>query len=244
MFRQQRLELAQRVVARADAVPDVGAVEPGNDQPVPGDAELGEDVGPGMRVRRGGEGKARHCRKAVEQRAQQAIVGPEIVPPFRYAVCLVDGEQADRCSFQQRAEVGLAGAFGGDVEKVQLAPAEAPDRRLAIRVCAGQGCSADAVGGRAPELVVHQGDQGRNDDAGAFQHHGGELVGQALAGAGRHDGQRRFARKHARHDLLLNPAECGKAEGRVKGFECALPGVGKDLRIAHAGSHATAYGVS
>jgi hypothetical protein len=100
-------------------------------------------------IRRRGQRQARHVREGVHQRAQQAVVGAEIVAPFRNAVRLVDREQADRGLAQQFAEMRLAGAFGGDVEQVELAGAEGIDGLLRgrPRYRAGQAGGADAVGG-------------------------------------------------------------------------------------------------
>ena len=51
---QNRLQLPTDAVARTNVVADVRPVEPGDDQPVTGDAELGEDVRLGSPV--GGRG--------------------------------------------------------------------------------------------------------------------------------------------------------------------------------------------
>ena len=134
---------------------------------------------------------------------------------------LVDGEQADRgpISFggtQQFAEMALAGAFGRDVEQVELARAEPVDGRLAVGIHAGQGGGADTVGKGRAQLIVHQCDQRRNDHAGAGQHHGGQLIRQRLACAGGHHGQCALSRQDAGDDLILHPPKRGKAEGGVQ----------------------------
>ncbi len=48
---------------------------------------------------------------------------------------------------------------------------------------------AEAEGGELGGLVVHEGDEGRDDQRGAAAGEGGELVAEALAGAGGHDEQ-------------------------------------------------------
>ena len=93
---EQRLQLRADAVARADVIADVGPVEAGDDQPVLGDAELGEDVGAGARVGGRGQRQPRHVAMGVEQRPQQAIVGAEVVAPFADAMRLVDRDQRQR----------------------------------------------------------------------------------------------------------------------------------------------------
>jgi len=122
-----------------------------------------------MRISRRGQREARHVRELVHQRAQQAIVGPEIVPPFGHAMRLVDREQRDFALREQIAEMPLARAFGRHIQKVELARAQALDGFGAVLVRAGQRCGADSVGARAAQLVVHQSDQRADDDAGALQ---------------------------------------------------------------------------
>ena len=124
MIAEQGLELRPHPVARDDVVADVGAVEPGDDHPVLGNAELGEDVGAGAAVGGGGQRQPGDIAEAVEQGPQQAIVGAEVVAPFADAMRLVDREQGDLGFLQQLREAFAAGAFGGDVEQVELAIAE------------------------------------------------------------------------------------------------------------------------
>jgi hypothetical protein len=126
----------------------------------------------------------------------------------------VDGKECERRAFEQFAEMRLARAFGRDVEQVERARAETLDRLSAIGVGAGQRCRADAVGGGGSQLVVHQRDQRRDDDAGSFEHDGGKLIGQRLARAGGHDGQRRLPGEHAPDHGFLHAAKGGKPKTR------------------------------
>jgi hypothetical protein len=74
-----------------------------------------------MLIRRRGQRQARHARKGIHHRAQQAVIWAEIMPPLRYAMRLVDGEKADVGLFQHVAEMRLAGPFRRDIEQVQIA---------------------------------------------------------------------------------------------------------------------------
>jgi hypothetical protein len=61
--------LSGRAAAWAHGVADVGPVEAGKDQPVVGNAELGKDIGAGVRVGGRSERETRDMPKAIEQRA-------------------------------------------------------------------------------------------------------------------------------------------------------------------------------
>ena len=56
--------------------------------------------------------------------AQRQILGPEVMPPLRDAVRLVDGQQARAGAAQQRQDFRPDQAFGSDVEQVQAALAQ------------------------------------------------------------------------------------------------------------------------
>ena len=227
-------QLPHRIVAVADGIADIGPVEPGDDQAVVGNAQLGQHVGAGVGVCRGGQGQTRNLRKGIHQRTQRAVVRPEIMAPLGDAMRFVDGEEADRRAAQQFAEMALAGAFRRDVEQVQLARAEAGDGALAVFriVGAGQAGGADTIGFGAAQLIVHQRDQRGDHHAGSRQGDGGQLIGQALARAGGHHRQRRLARHDPAHDLILHPAKGGEAEGIVQFL--------KEVRRSHASGLAAA----
>ena len=152
-------DLRAGIVARADRVADVRPVEPGQDQPVGGNAELDQDVGAGLRVGGGGQAEARYVGKTIEQRAQQAIVGPEIMAPFGHAMRLVDGDQRQRRPLDHLAERIGGRPFGRGIEQVELAALQPSQRLLPIVVGRGQRCGANAEGFGGTDLVVHQRDQ-------------------------------------------------------------------------------------
>ena len=213
---EQRLQLAGDAVARADMVADVGPVEARDDQPVRGNSELDEDVGAGARVRCRGQRESGHVRERVEQRKEQPVVRPEVVPPFADAMRLVDRDQRQRHLLDQRAKAFAGRPLGRDVEQLQLAALQPLDGRGAVGIGRGQ------RGGTQPErfgcadLVVHQRDQ-RGDD----QHRPGQgqrrhLIAERLARAGRHHRQRAPPVHHPADHLLLNAAEAGEAERVAK----------------------------
>ena len=239
MLFDQAGKLPQRIVARGDRVGNVGPVEPGDDQPVVGNAELGEDIGTGVGIGGGGQRQARRIAKMIEQRAQQAIIGAEIMPPFRHAMRLVDGEQRDRHGFEQFAKMGLAGTFRRHVKQVERAIAEPFDGRAAIGVGAGQRGGANPVGAGRAQLVVHQRDQRRHHHTGSAQHRRRQLIGQRLARAGRHHRQARSPREHAIDDFVLHPAKRGKTEHpRQRGAGIVQRGAKRRIEQGHAPRYA------
>ena len=171
-------------------IADIGPVEAGDDQAVLGNAELDEDVGAGALVGGGGQRQPRHVAKLVEQRQQQAIVGPEIMAPFGDAMRLVDREQRDVGLPAAAPEAVGRRAFRRDIEQVELAVAQRVADRARSSSGAGQrgGAKAEAVG--AAHLVVHQRDQRRDDDRRALPRQRRQLVAERLARAGRHHRQR------------------------------------------------------
>ena len=74
------------------------------------------------------------------------------------------------------------------------------------------------------DLVVHERDQGRDDERRAAAGEAGELVAERLAGAGGHDEQHVLAVHHrAAHRLLVRP-ERGQAEAVAEeGGETVVP---------------------
>ena len=110
---------------------------------------------------------ARHAGKALGENLELAIFGPEVVPPLRHAMRLVDGEQRDLVARQQRQRALLHEPLGRDVEQVERAGRElALDcvlRRAVERRIEERGFDADVA--QRVDLILHQRDQRRDDDA-------------------------------------------------------------------------------
>ena len=62
------------------------------------------------------------------------------------------------------------------------------------------------------DLILHQGDQGGNDDGRPFHAKGGQLVAQRLAAAGRHQHKSVAAPDEMHDDLFLEALESVEAE--------------------------------
>ena len=155
-------QLGGQLHAWGDRVGDVRPIEAGEDQPVLRNAKLLQNVGAGGRVGGGGQRHARHV-EAVEQWAQQAIVGAEVVAPLADAMRLVHGDQRQLGALEEVLEALIGGALRRDIEQVQLTIGEGAHDRRPVFVRAGERGGADADRARGGDLVVHQRDQRRDD---------------------------------------------------------------------------------
>ena len=106
--------------------------------------------------------------KALLEDAEGLVVAAEIVAPLRDAMRLVDREQRDAaCARACRAQCGMSEALGGDVEQVERAVAQRPFDRggLAGRQRGIERGGAHPGLAQRVDLVLHQRDQRRDDDA-------------------------------------------------------------------------------
>ena len=128
----------------------------------------------------------------------------------------INGEQRYLCFAQQAPKFLGIGAFGRDIEQIQRAATKPLHRLGAVVVGASQRRRPDAhcIGGA--HLVVHQRDQRRDDNAGAVHHQRRQLVTKRLARAGRHNGERIFAREHACHHGFLHATEFRESKNAVQ----------------------------
>ena len=187
--------------------------------------QLGADVVARARVGRGGDGEARHLREHLRQPSQHAVLRTEVVAPLADAMRLVDRHQRERQARQPLQHGRLHQAFGREVEQVQRAFVDPPPD---VGAQAGLGAGVELLGRDARllqggDLVGHQRDQRRDDEAEAGPHQRRDLVAQALAAARRQHGQRTAAGQHLADHAGLQTAEVGVAEraaqDRPRGIE-------------------------
>ena len=153
-------------------------------------------------------------REDLGEAAEHAVLGAEIVSPLADAVGLVDGHQRQRQLRQPLQHRGLHQPLGRQVEQVQRARFDAaPDVTAQLGLDVGVeplGCHARLLQGR--HLVGHQRDQRRDDQAEATPQDSGDLIAEALAAAGRQDGERAASGQHLADHSRLQPAEIRVAE--------------------------------
>ena len=212
LLREEPLELPRDTVARLDPVADVGPIETGNHQPVLGDAELRQYVRSRACVGGRGQRQPRHVRIVVQQRAQLAVIGPEVVPPFADAMRFVDRDQRQIGAPDQAAERLAGRTFRRDIEEVELAVAQPLDGPVPVGIGRRQRRRAQANRIGAADLVVHQRDQRRDDQRGPVARDRRQLVAKRLACAGRHHRERVLASHDPFHDRFLDAAKMVEAE--------------------------------
>ena len=115
----------------------------------------------------------------------------------------------------------MAQPFGSDVDQM-VSPIH--DALEAAGLLGGgdgavDGRGGDASAGQAIHLVFHQGDEGGDDQGGAGEETGGQLVDEGLAGAGGHHHQSMASGQEMLESLLLAGTESFKAEVLSQGGE-------------------------
>ena len=141
------------------------------------------------RGRRRGRERDDRCRTQERQAlAQHAVLRTEVVPPLRDAVGFVDRDEGREPAGQQLGEARHLEPLGGDEEEVEP-PLEVRATRGARRLASP--ARVDSLRGQAlraelGDLVLHQGDEGADDQRRSAARDPGQLVAERLAGAGRH----------------------------------------------------------
>ena len=211
--REQREKLTTRLVLHHDRIADVGPVEARHELARILEGEPLADLLARLRIGGGGERDARHRREALVQDRQPEVLGPEVVPPLRHAMRLVDREERDAARFEQLETPIGEQPLGRDVEQIELAgphrtldPTHLVERQRGVQVLGPHAVLAQRV-----DLVLHQRDQRRHHDTGTLAHQRRHLIAQRLAGTGGHQHQRIAARAHLLDDRLLQAAEGGVA---------------------------------
>ena len=150
--------------------------------------------------------------------AQCAVVRAEVVPPLGDTVGFVDGDEDGFAFCEHLGEAGDAHSFGGDKEKIEVA-SEIVTASLTGGVTVEAGVDTGdtkAESGEFLGLVVHEGDEGGDDQSCALASEGGELVAEGFSGAGGHDEEDVAAFGGGFADLLLMGAEVSMAEDAVE----------------------------
>src|SRR5262249_42838100 len=189
-------------------------------------AELADDVANHWARRGGGERQDRHAAELRLEAAQPPVRGPEVVAPFRDTVRLVDGDQRHAHTPEHPAQAALEPP-GGAGDQLVLAASQALDTvvpgRAVERRVQHRGAEAGAL--ERVDLVLHQRDERAHDDDGPVEEARGDLVGERLAGAGRHHADAVAAAQHGGDDLLLPGTEV-----------CVPEDVAQDVTRRRAGS--------
>ncbi len=211
---QKRQQLLAQALALADVVTDVRAIETRREHRRSGEPKALHDVALRRPVGGGGQRQPRHAGKALAEHTKAEIFRPEVVPPLRHAVRLVDRDQRHRHARQQFQRALADQALRRHVNHLEP-PGEqiALDRRrLAGRQARVQRRRGHAELAQRRHLIVHQRDQRRHHHAHAIAHQRRHLIAQRLATARGHDHQRVAAADHVIDDGRLPAAKGVVAE--------------------------------
>ena len=205
VFGQDREDLLERRDAGDDPVREVRPVEARDMDPRLLHAQERDDVVADPGGRGGRQGDERHVRELPPQDGQLAILRPEIMAPLGDAVRFVDGDQTDVPGFQGPQHVVGHEAFRRQVEDLVPAAAQVPPSPSVLvgrqRRIEERRRHADLF--EAVDLVLHQGDQGRNDDREPVVGDRRKLIAQRLAAARGKERQDIMPREKALDDFPL-----------------------------------------
>ena len=204
-------ELRPRVGFRLYPVPDVGPVEAADETLRAVQFQPLQDVPARHGIGGRRQCQSRHPGEAFAEHVQPQVVLAEIVPPLGDAVSLVNGDQRQVQPAQELEGLVLQQPFRRQVQEIQ-----ATSRRgihdtsllgVGERRIEKPGTDAELTQGR--HLVLHERDEGRNDQPQAGADQRGYLVAQRLAAARGHEHQRIPAGKDSGDDIFLAATETG-----------------------------------
>ena len=165
----------------------------------------------------GREGNHRHRGDLVQDGADVAVLGTEVVSPLGDAMRLVDGAEGNGYRAQEVGVFVFGERFGGYVEQFGDSGADVGldlfDFAFGERGIQHMGYGR--LGGNAPHgihLVFHQGDQRGDDDGRAGHQQSRQLVRQGFSSSGRHDDKSVVTGHQALDNLLLLTFEGVKTE--------------------------------
>ena len=182
--------------------------------------DFGDDILLDLLRGRGGEGGDRDAGKVRRNRGQRQVVGPEIVAPLGNAVRLVNRKKREGNALQRLDELRHGKPFRRDVKDlypVVFQIAVNPRYLLLVEGAVHEG-RGNAVHPRRIHLVLHERDQGADDDGRSLHQKRGQLVAQGLASARGHDREDVLFVQNSADDRLLVRPEGLETEDRAEGL--------------------------
>ena len=186
------LALCQYISLRYDSIRQIRTIK-GTDRHLRGtQLQLVEDIASDPL---GGRRRQRHDRslgKVFSKLQQLAVLGPEVVPPLRYAVGFVDGDHPHVVALEKFREIFLQSPFGGSEKNAYFLLTQLVCQRSLLLVAHVRLPSRSGYSHLAKtiDLVLHQRNQGADDDRATSSEDRRGLVAKGLASAGGHDDQR------------------------------------------------------
>ena len=181
-----------------------------------------QDVGARQVVGRGRQRHAGHAGEALMQHGQRAVFRTEVVAPLAHAMGFIDRKQAELAALKQRVELRQktrrSDALGRGIEQRDVPAQHALLDLVGLfaRERGVQKSCADAGLMQGTHLVVHERNEGRNDERHplprAVAGNRGDLVAQRLTAARGHEHQSVAATAHMFNDVLLGATKALVAE--------------------------------
>ena len=178
--RDERRVLGRVVPGRDDVVRQVRAIEPREYERGILQRELARDVLPHLRRRGGRERDRRWRAQPLPHLPHAQVTRTEVVPPFTDAVRLVHGEQSHADRAQSLGGGAQVEPLRCEVEQPDLAALDAGHPRTHF---GGRERAVDVGGGKSArlervDLILHQGDEGRDHDRQTAEQEGRDLIAE------------------------------------------------------------------
>ena len=134
-----------------------------------------------------------------------AVAGPEIVAPLGYTVCFVDDEHGNGQTLHEGRKEFVFQAFRRNIDQFDPAGADGGEAGLGLfkSTLAVDIRRRYLLVDQAVDLVLHEGNERRNDQRHAGHHQGRQLEAYRLPCPCRHDGQAVAAIEKGLDDLML-----------------------------------------
>ena len=224
----QGLQLGFLAVQAQHPINQVGAVKAVHEGLHVRAAQLLHDVLLHVHRCRGSEGQ--HLRPVQRRHGfpEAQVIGAKIVPPFGYAMGFVDREKRHMHARNGIYKPWAAKTFRRDVQQVVVARPACLQTLLLLarRQRAVDVRGGDALGLQGVDLILHQGDERRNDQRAALPEHRRQLVAEGFAAAGGHDRQNVAPFQHRFHYGGLTGPKIAVPEALRQNVTGSTQGVG------------------
>ena len=183
------------------------------------DLEVASDVGGHFRSSGGGEGEDAGDPEIARKLGELEVVRTKVVSPLRDAVRFIDGEKRNVRAGEPVPEVLVGEPFRSDVEHGEGASAHLVIDRVGFLSAEGgvESCGGDVAISQGIDLILHEGDEGRDHQSEPVEENGRKLVAERLAAPGGKDRERWAICEEGLDDLFLAAAEFRKAEAGLEG---------------------------
>ena len=202
---------------------DVRAVERRNEHLRIPQSELSDDIITSQFVGSSRERHKRYVGEILLQYSQPRVLRTEIMSPLRNTVSLINSNQADIQRIRPLRHFGKQ-PFGRHIKQFDLS-CKYPLHNVAVRsfrLHAVKCRSRNTIAAQRVHLVLHQGQQRRNDNGTTVLQQRRNLITDRLPAACRHKDQRIAAPHNLLNDLILNRTEAVESVKTLQQLQCTL----------------------